>query len=812
MAAKFDKISIIATVIFFLSTGAGLCADTHQAKRLYWFIPDGMRADPQLFNIFKWAKEGRLPNIKKMMENGAYGYSVPVFPSHTPVNFATLLTGSYPKVHGVADGPMHVEGFPLDKPSLGGFSSVAKKVDPIWVTLEKQGKKVVLLSIPGSTPPELNEGITIRGRWGGWGADFPAINFEPEKTDTIKLGRERRLFFLGPELTQYVGIDKRGAIPQARLNAFGENIRADIGDKVTFYDGSDRNIASLRQGEWSKWIPVKLNWQGAGIDSRFKAVPIKLGNEGFFRIRFLYDNLNELIVKPSFVAGELLKGAGPMVDTVDNFPPQLIYYPEDKKTFLEEAEMSLDWHRRAAGFIFDKYRPDIFIHDIYTPNQMLTSRWWLADVEPASARYKEGSIEEKNAWQDIFWLYKKLDDIIGEAIKRADKDTLIVLSSDHGIIPLNKYVRINNLLAKEGLLKFKINPDTNEPLIDWHNSKAVFLKMDNIYINPKGLAGNYKRAAGKEYEELRNKIAGILAALKDGNGAGPVVRIVKYEDAQKFLDLPADRVGDLVIANSAGYGFYEEMTEDLEVFSEPLVGGYKQAVIPEEEKGMWTPFVIMGPGVEKNHEIKNPVRQIDQYPTIMELLGAEIPGFVEGSAISEIFAPGSFLQALNKSDISADKLKRFWLEKGSPGLLIGRDNKGRACRIEIIKPIEQAAAGKYIQDRQYVLKSLFKSIPAPYPGEITYSIQVPQELKPEIITLQAEAGARPVYILYSTDRLTYGAGSPDLIKYKGALTFIYDRDRKVLYIVEIFVPKEDFVREEALEIIKSFKVNSRGIS
>ena len=37
--------------------------------------------------------------------------------------------------------------------------------------MEELGKKNLLLSLPGSTPPELKKGITIRGRWGGWGFD-----------------------------------------------------------------------------------------------------------------------------------------------------------------------------------------------------------------------------------------------------------------------------------------------------------------------------------------------------------------------------------------------------------------------------------------------------------------------------------------------------------------------------------------------------------------------------------------------------------------------------------------------------------------
>src|SRR6185369_11928576 len=138
--------------------------------KLYWFIPDGVRAEPTLFTVFKWAEEGKLPNIKKLMDRGSYGYSYPNFPSHTPTNFATLLTGAYPEVHGVNDGPMHVIGKPLDSVAIGGFRSTAKKVAPIWKTLEEVGMKVAIVSVPGSTPPEINKGVVLRGRWGGWGA------------------------------------------------------------------------------------------------------------------------------------------------------------------------------------------------------------------------------------------------------------------------------------------------------------------------------------------------------------------------------------------------------------------------------------------------------------------------------------------------------------------------------------------------------------------------------------------------------------------------------------------------------------------
>src|SRR5262245_23015527 len=175
-------------------------AASASSRKLYWFVPDGMRADPELFNVFRWAEEGKLPNIKKMMERGTYGYCKPAFPSHTPANFATLFTGAYPEVHGVNDGPMRVEDSPLSQASLSGFSSAAKMVEPIWVTLEKNlGGPITLLSVPGSTPPELRNGFTIRGRWGRWGADFHSVNFQDDAEKTFaRLDKAAaRLFFVG---------------------------------------------------------------------------------------------------------------------------------------------------------------------------------------------------------------------------------------------------------------------------------------------------------------------------------------------------------------------------------------------------------------------------------------------------------------------------------------------------------------------------------------------------------------------------------------------------------------------------------------
>ena len=628
--------------------------------KLYWFIPDGMRADTTIFNIYGWANEGKLPNIKRMMEQGSYGYVIPTFPTHTPTNFATLFTGAYPKTHGVADGPMHIEGRPLDKVAIGGFSSVAKKIDPVWVTMENDGKNVLLLSIPGSTPPELKKGITIRGRWGGWGADFHAVNFE-SKADSIQRknqGRGSRLFFFGPQLTNYVDtkvvklIKPKSFIPvlKSEMETYGAKMIAYIYDStdddkmnyngILFTLDGKSVVAALEKGEWSKWIPINLTWNGVNVDSNVKIKVIKLDDDGFFRVRFFYNNLNEYNVDPREAASKIILNTGPMMDFVDNFPPQLIYYEEDKITFLEEMNMTFDWHTKATDFLLKEYKPDIYISDIYSPNQMLTSRWWMGYIDPASFRYEDITEDEREKlWNEVKGMYKRLDDIIGKILDNADKNTLVVLTSDHGAIPLNKWVSLNNLFAKKGWLKFEINKETGEPIVDWENSKVVYLKMAHVYINPNGLAGNYTRVSDQKYENLRNEVIDALNELEDlETGLKPVIAIAKWENVTNMLDLPKDRVGDLVIANMAGYGWNEEMTEDLKIFDTPLKSGYKQAILDKKNEGMWTPFIVIGPGVKKNYKITEPLEMADVYPTLMTLMGKELPDFVEGEALNEILS------------------------------------------------------------------------------------------------------------------------------------------------------------------------------
>ncbi len=628
--------------------------------KLYWLTADGLKADKDLFNMYKWAEEGKLPNIKKLLDRGTHGYSIPHFPTLTSNNIASLHTGATAKVHGIVEGAIRTSGHPLEQPVINGFSSTSKNVAPSWAILEKAGKRTVVLSVPGSTPPELTEGVTIRGRWGNWGHDAPAVIFEPLSNYQMRKETIEDFYFntLDKNLTRFVATSE----PQGWLNpsesfspaiqssfeAHGGSLHAYIADSSNDgeinYDSvkisADKKLvlADLKEGEWSQWFPVSLSYEGQSVSSEAKVRVIKIWPDGRFRIRVLYNAVNSYMTQPMSVARELTQNVGPMVDFLDNclclgMAPQLIVEPEDKQVALEEARMSWDWHKKAVGYIFKNWKPDVLIEDFYTPNQMLVSKWWYGDVDPKRKGYDP--LKAQESWKDLLEMYQGVDAIIGQAIENADENTLFVLSAQHGTAPLYRNTRLNNLFARKGWLKFKVDEKTKKATIDWKNTKVVYLKMAHVYINPNGLGGDYKRASGSNYETLRKEVMAELEGLKDSNGISPVSRIVKWENAEDLLDLPKDRVGDLVLETTTGYRLWEEMTNDRIIFTSPRATGYKEGVNPMDPN-ILTPFIIAGPGVKKGVRLAQPIRHIDQLPTILHLMNVDAPDYIEGHVIEEV--------------------------------------------------------------------------------------------------------------------------------------------------------------------------------
>ena len=62
------------------------------AKRFILIGLDGF----QLPMARRFAAEGRLPNIRRLLERGSSGELIPCLPCWTPTNWGTIATGAYP--------------------------------------------------------------------------------------------------------------------------------------------------------------------------------------------------------------------------------------------------------------------------------------------------------------------------------------------------------------------------------------------------------------------------------------------------------------------------------------------------------------------------------------------------------------------------------------------------------------------------------------------------------------------------------------------------------------------------------------------
>ena len=88
---------------------------------------------------------------------------------------------------------------------------------------------------------------------------------------------------------------------------------------------------------------------------------------------------------------------------------------------------------------------------------------------------------------------------------------------------------------------------------------------------------------------------------------------------------------------------------------------------------------------------------------------------------------------------------------------------------------------KFINDKVYLLESLFEPVKSPYPEVLTNIIVCPQEFKPKLL----ESSQGKIYKLFAGARLAYGVCVKDLVKYDSYYG-IFDCGKKGVFEVKVF--------------------------
>ncbi len=262
--------------------------------------------------------------------------------------------------------------------------------------------------------------------------------------------------------------------------------------------------------------------------------------------------------------------------------------------------------------------------------------------------------------QRIRSFYSKMDNIIGEIVKTAGKETVCVLMSDHGFGPCAGRFYLSRWLIEAGYARFKSHRLRNfakktleitgtkrfvarslsgkavariasdsYPL-DWSKSKAFFVSGDGIRINLKGREREGIVEPGSEYEQLRNELREQLLLLEYPLGGKRVLSNVCFPE-QLYHGNFLQWAPDLIVEpnDEQCYTFTKGKLENSKLM-EPLAhypGNHRPEGI----------FLVHGPGVKPNAKTTS-AQIVDVAPTIMWQLGLPVPEDMDGDPVTEAFA------------------------------------------------------------------------------------------------------------------------------------------------------------------------------
>jgi len=106
-----------------------------------------------------WAAAGRLPVLSRLMDAGAWGPLRSTIPAASFPAWTSLVTGMNPGRHGVLDFTERVPGTYRVRFVNGSY----RRVPALWTRLSAAGRRVAVLTVPATYPPEPVDGVMVSG-------------------------------------------------------------------------------------------------------------------------------------------------------------------------------------------------------------------------------------------------------------------------------------------------------------------------------------------------------------------------------------------------------------------------------------------------------------------------------------------------------------------------------------------------------------------------------------------------------------------------------------------------------------------------
>ncbi len=276
--------------------------------------------------------------------------------------------------------------------------------------------------------------------------------------------------------------------------------------------------------------------------------------------------------------------------------------------------------------------------------------------------------------------FQLLDQILGDMVALAGESARVLIISDHGFGPApTKRVNINNWLIDQGLLSLntgtergmilsslnlrlrgnrklksllkKVLPQDIQRtiqegdrgkgvrLIDWSKTSAygypLYANVCGIAVNRQGTKRVGIVPPGTEYEKLRDHLICEASKMTDPSTGQPIV-VMAYRREELYDGKFIEEFPDVILVMDSDYSISTSMMYTdfvMPIAQHPYSGDHRQ-------EGL---FIISGPCI-LNGQLDQDAKIEDMAPTILYLMGIEIPDDMDGRVLAEVF-DRSYLRA-----------------------------------------------------------------------------------------------------------------------------------------------------------------------
>ena len=583
--------AVAAVAIVVATTQTSLLRNRRPAsqytQRLVVLGFDGM--DPSV--TAKWIREGKLPNLKRLADQGGM-YPLGTTPSpESPTAWASFATGVNPGKHNIYDflvrdpatylpdlgmvrrepGRFLFDYIPYAKPkvvSLRGGTS-------FWVTAGRAGVRSTVLTVPVTFPPEdvpngeLLSGLPlpdIRGTMGTFYYFATDLNAREEGATEFGGILKRLVVDRGVARGELVGPPNPAAPHRGPGNDLTVPlvVRWNRGVKTATVEIAGQSL-HLEPGITSRWIDLDFR------------VNFLVRLHGMTQLRLLRaDDELQLYVSPINWKPDdpPLPISSPSSFAADLFE-RLGYFRTlgwaeatwplnegriDEQTFMDDLYRAFDDRAQVILSRIDSHDWDLLVGVIESADRV--QHMMLRLVDPTHPMY-DAALAGRFG-DSIERVYRRADQFVGEVLEHVDPGTTVMIVSDHGMHSWRKSVNLNIWLVEQGYQALRGSQPPEKTLedlfgggtfwenVDWGRTRAYAMGLGQIYLNLRGREHQGIVSPGSEAQQLAAEIASKLLTLRDPDDGAPIVRTVYPRDAV-YSGQYLDNAAELQVGMHDGY-------------------------------------------------------------------------------------------------------------------------------------------------------------------------------------------------------------------------------------------------------------------